>query len=85
MAEDTDCECPHPSLGACGTPTPYVGPPCVLGTWGGRVGAHWGPPVLSSMTSPVVEPWQSGPGCECYDGRGGRHGGQGVQSTSGRA
>ena len=35
MAEDTDYECPHPSLGAWGTPTPYVGPPCVLGTWGG--------------------------------------------------
>ena len=50
MAEGTDYECPHPSLGAWGTPTPYVGPPCVLGTWGG-VGAHWGLPVLSSMTS----------------------------------
>ena len=35
MAEGTDHECPHPSLGAWGTPTPYVGPPCVLGTWGG--------------------------------------------------
>ena len=35
MAEGTYYECPHPSLGAWGTPTPYVGPPCVLGTWGG--------------------------------------------------
>ena len=35
MAEGTNCVCPHPSLGAWGTPTPYVGPPCVLGTWGG--------------------------------------------------
>ena len=35
MAEGTDYECPHPSLGAWGTPTLYVGPPCVLGTWGG--------------------------------------------------
>ena len=35
MAEGTDYECPHPSLGAWGTPTPYVGPACVLGTWGG--------------------------------------------------
>ena len=52
MAEGTDYECPQPSLGAWGTPTPDVGPPCVLGTWGGGgFGAHWGPPVLSSMTS----------------------------------
>ena len=51
MAEGTNYECPHPSLGAWGTPTPYVGPPCVLETWGGGVGAHWGPPVLSSITS----------------------------------
>ena len=35
MAEGTDYECPHPSLGAWGTPTPYVGPPCGLETWGG--------------------------------------------------
>ena len=35
MAEGTDYECPHPYLEAWGTPTPYVGPPCVLGTWGG--------------------------------------------------
>ena len=35
MAEGTDYECPHPSLGAWGTHTLYVGPPCVLGTWGG--------------------------------------------------
>ena len=40
MAEGTDYECPHPSLGAWGTPTPYVGPPCVLGTWGG---GGWSP------------------------------------------
>ena len=32
MAEGTDYECPHPFLGAWGTPMPYVGPPCVLGT-----------------------------------------------------
>ena len=38
MAEGTDYECPHPSLGAWGTPTPYVGPPCVLGTLGGGGG-----------------------------------------------
>ena len=35
MAEGTDYECPHPFFGAWGTPTPYVGPPCVFGTGGG--------------------------------------------------
>ena len=40
MAEGTDYECPHPSLVASGTPTLYVGPPCVLGTWGGGA---WSP------------------------------------------
>ena len=35
MAEGTNRVCPHPSLGAWGTPTPYAGTPCVLGTWGG--------------------------------------------------
>ena len=55
MAEGTDYECPHPSLGAWGTPTPYVGPPCVLGTLGGGAGAHWGPLVLSSMTSERIQ------------------------------
>ena len=54
MAEGTGYECPHPSLGAWGTPTTYVGPPCVHGTWGG-VEAHWGPPVLSSMTSEQIQ------------------------------
>ena len=37
MAEGIDYECPQPTLGAWGTPTPYVGPPCVLGTWGGEL------------------------------------------------
>ena len=37
MAEHTNYECPHPSFGAWGTHTPYVGPPCVLGTWGGEL------------------------------------------------
>ena len=60
MAEGTDYECPHPSLGAWGTPTPYVGPPCVLGTWRGGVGAHWGPPVLSSMTSERIQRSEKG-------------------------
>ena len=55
MAEGTVFECPHPSFGAWGTPTPYVGPPCVLGTWGKGVGAHWGPPLLSSMTSERIQ------------------------------
>ena len=55
MAEGTDFECPHPSLGAWGTPTPYVGPPFVLETRRGGVGAHWGPPVLSSMTSERIQ------------------------------
>ena len=41
MAEGTDYECPHPSLGVWVTPTPYVGPPCVLATWGG--GGGWSP------------------------------------------
>ena len=40
MAEGTDYECPHHSLGAWGTPTPYVKPPCVLRTWGG---GGWSP------------------------------------------
>ena len=35
MAEGTDYESPQPFLGAMGTPTPYVGPPSVLGTRGG--------------------------------------------------
>ena len=60
MAKGTDYECPHPALGAWGTPTPYVGPPCVLGTWGGGVGAHWGPPVLSSMTSERIQRSEKG-------------------------
>ena len=56
MAEGTNRVCPHPSLGAWGTPTPYVGIPCVLGTLGGGGGgAHWGPPVLSSMTSERIQ------------------------------
>ena len=69
MAEGTDYECPHPSLGAWGTPTPYVGPPCVLGTWGGGVGAHWGPPVLSSMTSEQIQRSEKG-GDAGWDPRG---------------
>ena len=40
MAWGTDFQCPHPSLGAWGTPTTCVGPPCVLGTWGG---GGWSP------------------------------------------
>ena len=60
MAEGTDYECPHPSLGASGTPTPYVGPPFVLGTGGGGAGAHWGPPVLSSMTSERIQRSEKG-------------------------
>ena len=40
MAEGAVFECPHPSLGAWGTPTPYVGPPCVPGTLGG---GGWSP------------------------------------------
>ena len=54
MAEGTDYECPHPSLRAWGMPTLYVGPPCVLKTWGGGAGAHCSPPVLSSMTSDAL-------------------------------
>ena len=60
MVKGTDFECHHPSLGAWGTPTPYVGPPCVPGTWGGGVGAHWGPPVLSSMTSERIQRSEKG-------------------------
>ena len=61
MVEGTNYECPHPSLGACRTPTPYVVPPCVLGTWGGGgVGAHWGPPLLSSMTSERIQRSEKG-------------------------
>ena len=61
MAVGTDYECPRPSPGASGTPTPYVGPPCVLGTWGGGgIGAHWGPPVLSSMTSELIQRSEKG-------------------------
>ena len=59
MAEGTDYECPYPSLGAWGTPTPYVGPSCVLGTRGG-MGAHWGHPVLSSMTSERIQRSEKG-------------------------
>ena len=62
MAESTHYECPHPYLGAWGTPTPYVGPPCVLATFWGGVGAHWDPPVLSSMTSERIK--RSGKGGE---------------------
>ena len=60
MAEGTDYECPHPSLGAWRMPTPYVGPPCVLGTWGRGVGAHWSPPILSSMTSERIQRSEKG-------------------------
>ena len=61
MAEGTDYEFPHPSLEAWGTPTPYVGPPCVLEKSGWRgVGAHWGPPVLSSMTSEQIQRSEKG-------------------------
>ena len=60
MAEGTDYECPHPSLGAWGTPTPYVGPTCVLGTWGGGLGAQWSPLVLSSMTSERIQRSEKG-------------------------
>ena len=60
MAEGTDYECPHSSLGAWRTPTPYVGPPCVLGTWGGEVGAHGGAPVLPSMTSEPIQRSEKG-------------------------
>ena len=40
MAWGAEYQCPHPSLGAWGTPTTCVGPPCVLGTWGG---GGWSP------------------------------------------
>ena len=61
MAESTDYECSRTSLGVWGTPTPYVGPPCVLGTWGGGgVGAHWGPPVLYSMASERIQRSEKG-------------------------
>ena len=60
MAEGTDYECPHPSLGAWGTPMLYVGTPCVLGTIGGGLRAHWGPPVLSSMTSERIKRSEKG-------------------------
>ena len=60
MAKCTDYESPHPFLGAWGTPMPYVGPPCVLGTWGGGVGAHQGPLILSSMTSERIQRSEKG-------------------------
>ena len=60
MAEGTNYECPHPPFGAWGTPTPHVGPPCVLQTLGGGVGAHWGPPVLSSKTSERIQRSEKG-------------------------
>ena len=60
MAGGIDYECPHPSLGAWETSTPYVGPPCVLWTRGGGVGAHWGPPVLSSMTLERIQRSEKG-------------------------
>ena len=60
MVEGTDYECPQPSLGAPGTPMPYVGPPCVLATWVGGVGAPWGTPVLSSMTSQRIQRSEKG-------------------------
>ena len=60
MAEGSGYECPHPSLGAWGALTPYVGPPCVLRTWGGGVGAHWGPLVLSSMISERIQRSEKG-------------------------
>ena len=60
MAEGTSYECPHPSLGAWGTPTPYLGPSCVLGTWGRGLGAHRGTPVLSSMTSERIQRSEKG-------------------------
>ena len=52
-------QCPHPSLGAWGTPTTCVGPHVSLGHGGGG-GAHWGPPVLSSMTSERIQRSEKG-------------------------
>ena len=51
MAEGTDYECPHPFLRAWGTPTTCVGPPCVLGTWGGGVLSPLGssPPLFNDF------------------------------------
>ena len=60
MAEGTNYECSQPSLGSWGTPTPYVGPPCVLGTPVGGVRAQWGRPVLSSMTSERIQRSEKG-------------------------
>ena len=38
-----------------------MGPPCVVGTLeGGGFGAHWGPPVLSSMTSERIQRSEKG-------------------------
>ena len=60
MAGGTHYECPHLSLGAWGTPTPYLGPPCVLGTLGGGGWSPLGPPVLSSMTSERIQRSEKG-------------------------
>ena len=50
-----------PPLGHGGRLRCSVGPPCVLGTWGGGgFGAHWGPPVLSSMTSERIQRSEKG-------------------------
>ena len=49
-----------PPLGHGGRLRRIVGPPCVLGTCGGEVGAHWGPPVLSSMTSERIQRSETG-------------------------
>ena len=60
MAEGTNYECPHPSLGAWGTPTRMSGLHVSLGHGGGGVGAHRGPPVLSLMTSERIQRSEKG-------------------------
>ena len=54
MAEGTDYECPHPPLGHGGRLRRMWGLHVSLGQ-GGGVGAHWGPPVLYSMTSERIQ------------------------------
>ena len=60
MAEGTDYECPQPSLGAWGTPTPYVGPPCILGTWGGGLEPIGVVPSSLQLTSQRIQRSEKG-------------------------
>ena len=55
MAEGTDYEVSSPLLWGMGDAYAVCGASMCPWDMGGGVGAHWGPPVLSSMTSERIQ------------------------------